>query len=70
MSMVTPHENYRDSGDFPPEESSAAARLKAMQAHERARRAYEEAQNALADELTVRTTSGCCLLYTSDAADE
>ena len=56
--MVTPHENYRDSGDFPPEESSAAARLKAMQAHERARRAYEEAQNALADELTVRTTSG------------
>ena len=56
--MVTPHENYRDSGGFPLEESSAAARLKAEQAHERARRAHEEAQNALADELTVRTTSG------------
>ncbi|MDU6592471.1 MAG: carboxylesterase family protein, partial [Corynebacterium sp.] len=56
--MVRPHENYRDSGDVFPEESSAAARLKAEQAHERARRAYEEARNALADELTVRTTSG------------
>ena len=56
--MVTPHENNRDSEGFPLEESSAAARLKAEQAHERARRAHEEAQNALADELTVRTTSG------------
>ena len=56
--MPYPQDGQRDSGDSYSEESTAAARLRAMRAHERARQAHERAQNAYADELTVRTTSG------------
>lgn len=56
--MPYPQDGQRDSRDSYSEESTAAARLRAMRAHERARQAHERAQNAYADEVTVRTTSG------------
>ncbi|RMB70477.1 carboxylesterase/lipase family protein [Corynebacterium macginleyi] len=56
--MPYPQNTQRDREDSYSEESTAAARLRALHAHERARQAHERAQNAYADELTVRTASG------------
>ncbi|MDO5032009.1 carboxylesterase/lipase family protein [Corynebacterium sp.] len=54
MSIRYPGEG--ESGEFEP--SSAAARVAAEEARERARRAEEAARNALGDSLTIRTTAG------------
>ena len=65
--MSYPQSTQRDREDSYSEESTAAARLRALRAHERARQAHERAQNAYADELTVRTASGWVRTVSSSA---